>query len=295
MKGLLGTTPGCPSFTDLGGAVRPIQTPGRFFNMSINQHPEQGFAATARSANYVIDPNTGIYEVDRRQSTVINKTHFSRLDSDLNPLGWSDVTYVGGPKLVRGPEDPRLLVRDGDWYLLVVLLEKAIPKARMALYRLDPETSIASFVEIFAKVENEEKPEKNWVFKSRSVEPDFTYNRNLSTNLRGGTPAVEYKSKFLSVAHTTYYSKEKWYNPNTFGIMQVLKRSYTHRFVLHDTDLSVLATSAEFTFGSAPIEFAAGLASADNKLHISLGQNDSSSLLASIDLDTIDKLLTGEK
>jgi hypothetical protein len=165
----------------------------------------------------------------------------------------------------------------------------------MSIYKLDTKTSTAHFIEMFNEVDNVDKPEKNWVFKSNSVSGDFTYNRNLSTNLRGGTPAVRFRSNFLSVAHTTYYSKEKWYNPNTFGIMQVLKRSYTHSFVLHDDNLNVIATSREFTFGSEPIEFAAGIAILGSKLYISLGQNDSSSLLASIDLDTIDKLLTGEK
>jgi hypothetical protein len=295
MKGLLGSAPDCPSFSDLGGAIRPIQTPDGAFNPSINYHPKDGFAAVVRSANYTINPNTGVYEVSIGDPAVMNSSYFSFLGSDLEPAGWSEISYVGGPELYRGPEDARLLIRSGNWYLLVVLLEKTIPKARMALYKLDPDSSTAFFIQLFDEVADEAKPEKNWIFKSNSFEGDTTHLRDLGMNLRGGTPAIAFEDNFLSIAHTTYYSKEKWYNPNTFGIMQVLKRSYTHTFVLHDKDLNVLKTSREFRFKKEPIEFAAGAAALDGMLHISFGQNDSNSWLASINIDTINKLLTGEK
>jgi hypothetical protein len=295
MKGLLGSAPDCPSFSDLGGAIRPIKTPAGAFNPSINYHPKQGFAAVIRSTNYTINPNTGVYEVSIGDPVVMNKSYFSFLGEKLEPAGWSEISYVGGPELYRGPEDARLLVRDGSWYLLVVLLEKDIPKARMALYKFDSDSCVASFDQLFDDVSDQSKPEKNWIFRSNSFGGDTAHVRNLGVNLRGGTPAIAFRNGFLSVAHTTYYSKEKWYNPNTFGIMQVLKRSYTHAFVLHDKDLNVVTTSKQFTFKKEPIEFAAGLAELDGMLHISFGQNDSSSWLASINLANIDKLLTGEK
>lgn len=292
MKGHKGTAPSCPSLEDLGGAVWSAPNfPKGFYNPAIGYDPFSGYAVVSRKSNYIIDPVSGDYYVPSGDGKIKNKTYFSKLDDQLLPKNWLEVEYIGGPSIKRGPEDARLLSRYDGWYLLTVFLEREVPRARMALYKYSPESGIAKFIELYDKDLENKKPEKNWVAIGTDNSEEFTYVKEISDGVRGGTPAVRYEDGYLSVAHKTYYSSSWKYNPRTFGVMKSVSRTYTHVIVLYDKKLKPIKISSEFKFVDAPIEFATGIAMKNGDFLVSFGVNDSESWFASIPEKTIKNLL----
>jgi hypothetical protein len=222
--------------------------------------------------------------------SVKNATYFSYLDEDLNPVGWSKVTFQGGPALERGPEDARLLRRGSDFYLNVVLLEKDIPRARIGVYKLDTNSMRATHVETYPG-KDLKRPEKNWMTHLELESDDFSFVRELPNNLRGGSSLIPWDTGYLALCHKTYLKKNRYYNTLTFGIQEGIERTYTHAFVEFDSDLNMKKVSSEFFFVDRGIEFATGLVELDTDLLISFGRNDKETWFGKIPTIEIKKML----
>jgi hypothetical protein len=260
------------------------------FNPSIGYSSIDGYAMTARTANYRLNPRTGSFKVINGEPKVRNKSHFSFLDNELTPEKWSEIKYSDEPKIYRGVEDLRLISRNGSWYFTGVMLEDHTPWARMCLYKLEPNLE-AEHVETY-KGEEATIPEKNWVTHGGLDSINFDFIRTVSKGIRGGTSLVEYEDGYLGVCHKTYLEKTSLYNPRTFGYMNGTVRNYTHVFVLYSKKLELIKVSKEFTFReNAKVEFACGLVQKDNDIYISYGVDDAESWMASMNLEKVHKLL----
>ena len=260
------------------------------FNPSIGYSPIDGYAMTARTANYKLNPRTGSYNVTNGEPKVRNKSHFSFLDNELSPEKWSEIKYPHEPKIYRGVEDLRLISRNGSWYFTGVMLEDHTPWARMCLYKLEPNLE-AEYIETY-KGEEATVPEKNWVTHGALDSTNFDFIKNISRGIRGGTSLVQYEDGYLGVSHKTYAKKTSFYNPRTFGYVNGTIRNYTHLFSFYNKNLELIKLSKEFTFReNAKIEFACGLVQKDSDIYISYGVNDEESWMASITLEKVKNLL----
>lgn len=267
--------------------------PLRAFNPSIGYSEKDGYAMTARTSNYKLNPRTGSYNVTTDEPKIKNKSHFSFLDEKLSPEKWSEIRYLKPPVISRGVEDLRLISRNGEWYFTGIMLEGHTPFARVALYKLEPDLE-AIHMETYLGLD-ERVPEKNWSTLGNSGVFEFNFIERNSVGIRGGSSLVEHNGGYISVSHKTYVKTLSIYNPNTFGYMNSIVRNYTHLFTLYDKNLNLIKSSDEFTFReNAKIEFACGLVKKGSDFYISYGVNDEESWMASISCNTVENLL-GDK
>jgi hypothetical protein len=133
------------------------------FNPSIAYSPKYGYAMTIRSSNYIIDLETGYLQVTAG-AEVASKLWFCELDKDFSLLNFRQVKFESGDlSLKRGVEDAKLFWRNDSWWFTAVMLERGhTPFARMSLFKYDPKTNIATFIEKYDGPEFT-KPEKNWM------------------------------------------------------------------------------------------------------------------------------------
>lgn len=275
MKAIAGLAPDSPSLTELGGTVWPIDTKDASlaFNPAICKDQNGDLAAVVRRSNYQLDTYFGSLTIPSGSRSVKNATYFSHLDKTLSPIKWSRVEFKGGPSLYRGPEDARLIRRGSDFYLSVVLLERDIPRARVAVYKLDTNSMIATHIETYPGVEDK-RPEKNWMTHLELEKAEFPFIKELSENIRGGSSLIPWEDGYLAICHRTYLNKNKYYNPLVFGIQEGVERTYTHLFVEFDSNLKVKRTSNQFFLVGKGIEFATGLVELGTDLLVGFGRND---------------------
>ncbi len=306
-----------PYLEDLGGSTKrilrhviPDQPAWSALNPSIGYCPEQGYAITFRSSNYTINPQYGTLDV-----TIGDKIRcylwFSELDDDLNMVNLRQISFKvpGNPETHRGVEDARLFSRDGQWYFTAVMLENHTPRARLCLYRLDPESSTAHFIKKYDSWDTEQI-EKNWMVPALEPNPnfDFIYTGNgiykdgkfildsvtsadISA-LRGGSCLWPLNDgSYIAVTHCVYAKNIEFYDKNRFATVKGSVRNYTHQFVRFSNTGKVLEMSEEFVFEHPGIEFAAGLVEKDGNFVISYGYEDVMSCLATISKDRVLSLL----
>lgn len=292
MHALKGLPPRCPTILEIGGATWSIsdKLPDKAFNPAIAYSDKYGYAMVVRRTNYWLDTDFGSLAIPSGSKGVQNVTEISLLDVNLEPTGWNRVKFVDGPDLMRGIEDCRLLVRDGEWYLNGVMLEAHTPRARIAIYKMSPDFE-ASFVEKFEGADVR-KPEKNWVTYLDADKPNFDFIKGGPDGIRGGSSLIPYENGYIALCHRTYLDSFDYYNPLTFGIQKGVKRNYTHMFVTYDKDLNLINSSKEFTFRpQGGIEFASSLIQKGKDFIITYGVDDKESWMANISVDVVGKFL----
>jgi hypothetical protein len=291
MEAILGLAPDSPSLTELGGVVWPMDTKTvpRAFNPAIAKNAEGRLAVVARLSNYLLDVKYGTVTIPSGARSVTNATYFSFLDSGLVPIQWEKISFSEDPKLSRGVEDARLLLRGSEWFLSAVMLETHTPRARVSIYSLDKNLHAAHVKTYEGKLPL--KPEKNWMTKLESKSEDFTFVSEMPENLRGGSSLISWGSGYLALCHKTYVNKNKYYNPRTFGTHEGSERTYAHTFVEFDSDLVIKAASNEFFLVSRGIEFGTGLLELEDELLLSFGRNDKESWFGKISKLKVKKLL----
>ena len=292
MKAIAGLAPDSPSLTELGGTVWSVETKDvpLAFNPAICKDSNGGLAVVARRSNYQLDTYFGSLTIPSGAKSVKNATYFSYLDKNLSPSKWSRIEFKGGPDLFRGPEDARLIRRGSDFYLSVVLLERDIPRARVALYQLDIDKMVATHIETYPGTE-EKRPEKNWMTHLELGNIDFSFIKELPNNIRGGSSLIPWGTGYLALCHKTYLNKNRFYNPLIFGVQEGVERTYTHVFVEFDSKLKIRNVSDEFFLVGRGIEFATGLVELGTDLLISFGKNDREAWFGKIPAIKIKKML----
>jgi hypothetical protein len=295
LKAISGLAPDGPSLTDLGGSVWLINTESipMAFNPAVARGADGRLAIVARRTNYTLDTKFGALKIPSGDRSVVNATYFSFLDDDLNPTEWKKLSFSDEPKLSRGVEDARLLLRDGKWFLNVVILESHTPRARVSIYSLNSDLH-ATHVKTYPG-EVAAKPEKNWMTKLESKADDFDFVSELPDNLRGGSSLIPWDEGYLALCHKTYLKKNEYYNPMTFGIQVGIERTYSHLFVEFDSNLEVKAVSKEFFLVEKGIEFGTGLLELGGDLLLSFGREDKEAWFGRIPKAIVETLLKDGK
>jgi hypothetical protein len=291
MKPIKGLAPDSPSLENLGGAVWPMdckEVP-LAFNPSLCRDKNGQIVAVVRRTNYQLDTKFGALSIPSGARSVKNASYFSVLDENLTPTGWTKIEFIGDPQLKRGAEDARIIKRDDKLYLNVVLLEKDIPRARVAIYRLEDDLT-ASHIKTYPG-KSTSVPEKNWMTYLEASSNKFDFVSDLENNIRGGSSLITWGSGYLAICHKTYLDKNKYYNPMTFGIQEGIERTYTHLFVEFDSNLNQIRTSKEFFLVDRGIEFATGLIELDDDLVIGFGRKDKEAWFGKISKSKVDKML----
>ena len=296
MEVVQGLPPVTPSVEEIGGVIWPAVdvTPEHSYNPSIAYSPDKGYAMVVRKSNYKIDNSNGRLSIPSGAGGVKNIAGFSKLDDNLNPMGWVKVKYADGPTQKRGVEDARLFSRDGEWYFHAVMLETHTPFARPSLWKLD-EDGTAHYIKTYEGVDKK-TPEKNWMTEMYLDGSNIDYVKENPEGLRGGSCLVPHGDGYVAVLHKTYKKTLTYYNSMTFGYSKGEVRNYTHVFAFYDKDRNLVSTSKEFTFRpSGGIEFASGLVKHKDEFIISFGVDDVSSWFPKIKIETVEKLIEDKK
>lgn len=267
-------------------------------NPSIGMTPKGDLLVAYRASNYVILPTGELHVTNGGR--IMNRVYVS----ELNKSDYSVVNFrrLGIPKfhfpIVRGLEDPKLFWRDGKWKMSVVMLEKEVPVARLAICTLDSKVSKIVDIELLNGV-SASKPEKNWMlpdFKD-NVNFDFIYgpssivknnkvisemnNSSALPGLRGNSNLLSFKDgTYLAVMHKLWVKRYTKYSPRTFSNQEYVIKDYTHYFVLFDNLGGIIQISDAFRFLGPGIEYASGLVKVGDSIIISFGREDVSSHLA---------------
>lgn len=309
-----------PYFEDFGGTtdvfMDTIASGGECystFNPSIGYSTKFGYAMLIRSSNYTIIPETRQMDL-KSLSEVKNEVWFTELDeSTMLPTVLHKLVIKGVDTQGFGVEDARLFSRDGDWYLLGVLLNHTVDGhriSRLATFKIDIESMEARFIEKFESWTTRVH-EKNWMVPSleKNINFDFIYSPVaiykdykivLSTGkdqaismLRGGTQLWPLgDGTYLGLCHKVYNETVEY--PDTKDKDKVWRgsyRTYTHIFARFNSYGDLIETSEEFVFDGIDIEFAAGLVEKDGLFYISYGRMDYSAHLATIPRESVMKLL----
>ncbi len=303
-----------PSIKDFGGKteeflrfVDPENDKWSAFNPCIAFSPAYGYAMTIRSSNYVVNQKTGALNVVAGGSMLKSEIWFAHLDQDtLRIATRQKIRFDGsGPSISRGLEDARLFWRDDSWYFTAVMLEREhTPFSRVALYRYNQNTNLATFVKKYDGYDAF-RAEKNWL-TTDSPNPNFdfvtgprtTYKDGTFTSkatnlqslagLRGGTNLLSLgDGTYLGLVHFTYLKRYTEFNKNTYAYTDTIQKKYTHQFVRFNNYGSPIEISGEFIFDGLGIEFAAGMVKKDGELVITYGVHDAAARMATISADAV--------
>jgi hypothetical protein len=300
-----------PTIEKLGGKVMQVRRLAdaedklwSAFNPSIGYSPSLGSAMTIRSSNYVINLDTGYIEVTTG-AEVTTRLWFCELDENFNLINLRKVKFKSDElTLKRGIEDAKLFWRDDSWWFTGVMLEKShTPFARMALFKYNHKTNVATFVKKYNGPEFT-KPEKNWmlpyepnpnfdfIYGPTSIIKDEVFIKYPNLNpqismIRGNTNLWQIDEEYIAVVHSLYTKKILWSNPNTFSKQAGTQKFYTHQFAKYNYKGELTHLTSEFQFEHSGIEFAAGLISKGDNFIISYGKNDLSSHIAVIPQKTV--------
>jgi hypothetical protein len=283
------------------------------FNPSIAYSPKYGYATTIRSANYLINVETGERASITTSGPPRNQLWFSELDNDLKITNLRQVEFDrSGPTTTRGVEDARLFWKDDSWYFHCVLLEKEhTPKGRIALYRYDVYTNTAFFIKKWESL-NYEETEKNWALTPEGnpnfdfiygptsiVKDDLIISKPCSdeflSKIRGGSNLISLgDGSYIAIAHTTEVRVSFTAELTAEGGFKVVPkyfRQYLHLFVRYDNYGNIIETSDEFYFDVLNTEFAAGMVERGDDYVISYGVGDVTAHLAVIPKKNVLELL----
>lgn len=290
----IGIPQAAPSIKELGGEAWSMvgKTPERSFNASIGYSPIKGYAMVVRKSNYKLDLDTGLPQVlTSGERHVRNIMGFSYLNGNLEPIEWRKVEFPDGPLQERGVEDARLFWRAGSWYIHCVFLERSVPRARIALYKLNSDLT-ARFIEIFESEQGSSAIEKNWMTELYSSGADIEWVKVNPNGIRGGSSLLPWEDGYLALVHRTYSQPTFKYSSKTFGEMEGATKHYRHMLAMYDADKELISMSKEFTFRPrGQIEFGMGLVEKGKDLYMSLGVNDEEVWMARLSKSKVKQLI----
>lgn len=106
-------------------------------------------------------------------------------------------------------------------------------------------------------------------------------NKDLSTQLRGGSQVIKWDDGYLAMVHQVHstYVNGKY------------DHEYKQQFIFWDSNWNIVKYSDQFTMLGAKIEFASGLTTIDNDVVITFGHQDSTSFVVKVSTEFIRGLL----
>jgi len=293
-----------PSLRDLCPSARIVELPGperpdrAALNPSIAKDPDGGYVVVIRHGNYRYED--GRYFPLDGSGLIQTDNVFARLDEDLRVISVEaiddSIARTVPPKYqVHGFEDMRLFRRDGAWWVSATVREhRDDGRCEIAVCRLDESGSIIEAFVMESPLGN--RHEKNWAPIEGAERMSFVWNAEPAvivevdevlgatrlprpiapevarSNARGSSQAIEVPGGWLSVVHIAYIDEHDVYGG----------RCYRHRVVYYDAEWNVLASSREFFFERASIEFCAGVARHRDGIVMSYGVEDRVARLAVI-------------
>jgi hypothetical protein len=262
-------------------------------NPSIGFSNKYGYGMLVRSANYFL--NTEFYGINvTTGSTIKNRLWYVSLNSDLSAKSLIEIkpSTPDNLPISRGLEDARLFSRDDEWFFTCVILETHTPVARIALFSLDIELGVATFIDKYESWDPD-KLEKNWMTPALGANShfDFIYgptgavkdkkfnikectNENIA-RVRGGSclwPLDD--GTYIAVIHEVVIKPVERFNPRTFANEVTGLRQYSHRFARYSNIGELIQISDHFIFNHYNVEFACGLVEKDGNFVISYGLQD---------------------
>jgi hypothetical protein len=304
------------NFEGMGGSTKTIRRYAEednenwsAFNPSIGYSEKDGYICLFRSSNYIYTEQ-GIIRV-LAGNEIKNKVYVGKFDKDFNLVDVRMVTFIGGLSQNRGSEDPKLYIRDGEWYFHAIMQEREhTPVQRVATFKFNLEKAEAYFIKKYESYDYS-LVEKNWakpfyednknfdfVYSSTGIYTEGRFLMKESTDtrlsrLRGGTnlwPLGD--GTYLGVSHKQYRKPLKnIYVQELDKVMNNFLRAYTHCFVRYDSFGSVIEISDEFVLDDFQLEFVSGLIEKDENFMVSYGVNDNEAKIGFLPKQTVLQML----
>ena len=214
-------------------------------------------------------------------------------------------------ELFRGIEDGRLY-HDGNTLRISATIWESgkIPVARICSLPLDMSSGKpkGGEIQMFNSPIDTDTVEKNWMpvhrtslFNEKDVAFDYLYDSGKTytiegqqlTEVGGPTPKVRGGGQLIGLENGTMLGiihqtvSAEYIRFANLTQEPLFRRRYVHRFMQYDEQGQILKTTDMFNFINKSIEFAAGLATYNDKVLVSFGALDSSSHIASIPLKNI--------
>lgn len=215
-------------------------------------------------------------------------------------------------KLFRGIEDGRLY-HDGKTLRISATIweSEKIPVARMCNLPLDMSSGEpkGGEIELFNSPIDIDTVEKNWMpvhrtslYNEKDIAFDYIYNPGQTyntetrelTNVGGPTPSrVRGGGQLIGLENGTMLGiihqcvSAEYIRFANLSQEPLFRRRYVHRFMQYNEQGQIIKTTDMFNFINKSVEFAAGLATYNDKILVSFGALDSSSHIASIPLKKI--------
>lgn len=262
----------------------------------------EGYRVNLRAVNYYISNKQ--YGISRDSDGKIRtKNYILNYDNNLNLLNGVELIDKSNiklyPKHILGMEDVRLF---GDNYFFcnyLELNESTTPQMGWGTY--DPLTGFVTRM-VPLSLNDEIKCEKNWlpfiedgeIFIIYTVHPlrilkldttdgklidvkNKTFTTDNITDFRGSAPPIKYDDdgNWLLTIHQVHFSEP---------------RKYFHRFVMFDKHFEQMKFSKPFYFESPSVEFNLSICHSDNGLLMTYSQNDSKSVIISVDHSVINSM-----
>lgn len=278
-------------------------------NPSLGYSEKDGYVCLFRSSNYFYT-ELGIIKVTTG-SAIKNKVFVGQFNKNFELENIREVKFKGELSQTRGPEDPRIYSRNGEWCFTAIIQElEHTAEQRVATFKLDLEKAEATFIKKYESFDAS-LPEKNWLVPTKEDNNnfDFIYSATgiykndqiiLSPNtdtelarLRGGSNLIALgDGTYLSISHRQYRKQLKnVYVEELSKTMDTFVRSYTHSFVRYDNYGKIIEISDEFVLDDFQLEFASGMVEHKDEFVISYGVNDSYCRLAFIAKETVFEML----
>ncbi len=275
-------------------------------NPSIVKAPD-GYLLNVRMVNYT--------QVGGRHFTVHSPDKVVRtinsillLDDNMQVLSERHLVDKSGrktyPTMVRGMEDIRLFYHNNTLRFFCTVVDanpKGIPQMAIGTIEEAEDAMVVSELTVM-KGPVAGRCEKNWVPyvkggivfavyqtyplkiyivtpKSTIVSlPSLRYNKNL-TDIRGGSPPVEFNNGLLFVTHQV--------------VMVSGRRRYTHRFIFYSEDYKGVSSSLPFVFEKPEIEFCLGMchSTTGDNLLLSVGLEDKTARVYTVSMDVVNSML----
>lgn len=293
-----------PSITDLCPSAQFSELPGparadrAALNPSIANDPDGGYRVVIRHVNYRYDH--GNYRHLDSSSAIVTENQLVRLDEDFNVLDARAIddrlARTDPPQCtVHGLEDMRLFRHRGAWWVSATLREhRPDGLCEIVAAELDSDARIvaAHLMSSPAGLRHE----KNWAPIEGADRIEFLWNTEPPVRLgldtvlqvttlgralpvptecssaRGGSQVIRVPGGWLTVVHHAHTLRDRVGE----------RREYRHRLIHYDDRWNIRATSQEFSFQFAGIEFCAGLARTRTGVVMSFGVEDCVARLVSI-------------
>jgi len=218
------------------------------------------------------------------------------------------IPMAEGPLLSRGPEDARLIRRNGAWEFVAVVYEPehGMLHTRLGMFDLDADSNVAELREIL-DAPYSDRSEKNWIPADKFTDRfDFVYSpteiyqngslrgqdQDMRTNASRGTYTSQFRGgsqlvlqedgTYLAVVHDIVVSSGRGgYDNKTGKTIPQQVRSYRHYFARYSASGFLTDVSEPWVFRkkspqrpSRLIEYATGLVQYEDDLIISFGIDD---------------------